>query len=246
MNTLVRKFGAAVLGLAAGLAVVPSASAAIVSKSWDPALPSEFGGLGWTATINFSIPQGCLDSTGFKLILGNSTFFCGSSQPAISVLTAQVGFYDTSDILVDVLTFTPGVSSLNLLGITLSMGGDPTFFLTWNPSNALNGAAGDPANPPSPLADYDFRLTLNGSAPGLQYRVAQPKGAWQTSKEPPTDTATTVFSDEELNNTCDVDCVVEKTSLKVGAPVFTAVPEPDSLPLALLALTGVWALRRRA
>ena len=238
MKSLGKRIGAVALVLAAAFVAQTSAQAAIVTGKWDPALPNPpFNGLGWTSTINFSVPQDCLDSTaGFKINLFGHSFGCKTNPfaatPAITVLSAQAGIYDLgTHTLQDVLTFDP--ASLVLFLVQIDVNGELTYFVSFNPSNAVQGgiAADD---------SYDFRLTLNGPTPGIQYSLTG-TNQFSTASAPSTETAfvTTPGDDPQTQQT-----VIENTKLKVGDLVFD-VPEPASLPLAMLALTGVWALRRR-
>ena len=147
MNAFVRRIGAAVLGLAAAIAAVPSAHAAIVSKSWDPALTlcSTDSNLGWMASINFFVPNDCIGGGGVTTLnfLG-ITFGCGGVDiPGVSVLSAQVGIYDLSHpiddlsdptTLIDVLTFDATTVLSTLSFTTIDGSGDITNFLSFGTS----------------------------------------------------------------------------------------------------------------
>jgi len=244
MNAFVRKIGAAVVSLAAVFAAMPSAHAAIVSKSWDPMfnplLPTD-NSLGWMASINFFVPDTCVRVPNGGIVatvtFAGFTLGCGAGfhidHPGLSVLSAQVGIYDVSSptALIDVLTFDPAtvLSTLSLEAIDTASG-DVTKFLSFGTSNAVGGN----------LARDDclFRLALNSltggwtESPRIEYNCGS---EWVTSRDMPDPDNTTFIL---WPTGTSVDEVLAATELKV-------VPEPASLALALLALTGVWALRRR-
>ena len=246
MNAFVRRIGAAVLGLAAAIAAVPSAHAAIVSKSWDPSfnpvLPTD-SNLGWMASINFFVPNDCIGGGGVTTLnfLG-ITFGCGGVDiPGVSVLSAQVGIYDLSHpiddlsdptTLIDVLTFDATTVLSTLSFTTIDGSGDITNFLSFGTSNAVGGNLARDA--------CLFRIALNAldgrwtPSPRIEYNCDDGAGWVKSTDMPDPDKTTFKLWDEGTS----VDEVLAVTELKV-------VPEPASLALALLALTGVWALRRR-
>jgi len=239
-------FGATLLGLAA-VAAAPTASAAIITGSWDPALPAVFGNLGWSATINVDISDACLRPDGstplmFNLNIFGRTLGCRGSPVALApftILSAQIGIYDlTSGLIVDVLTLNPRSFRPTLL--QLGPGSSIDYLFSSTDSNDVGTRATEFDQLYAFDADYltaRFKLDLPGPAPNILYQLAS-TGGFQPGSNPTTQTAF-VLSENVLGAT-----VVQNTRLIVGQSVFS-VPEPGSLALALLALGAAGAAASR-
>lgn len=217
----------------------PSASAAVVTGSWDPALPNPpFDNLGWTTTINLKISDDCssgAQSLPFIINLFGRSFGCRSnpllSSSPFSILSAEIGIYDLSSrLLVDVLRFQPGSFTPFLLD--LGSGGAITLLLSLTDSNAVQGGI-------DRTDAFDFKLALPGAAPAIQYRAVGATGAFATAPGIPTETEFSINPDSAQA------AVLLNTRLEVGQAVFNVVPEPGSLLLALLALGAAGAATSR-
>lgn len=227
----------ALLGLAAAVAA-PTASAAIVTGNWDPALPNPpFDNLGWTTTINLRVSEDCTIGASSLWIVNafGRSFGCRSnpflSSTPFSILSAEIGLYDlTSRLIVDVLRFAP--SSFTPLLTNLGQGGEINFLLSLTDSNAVRGTI-------DRTDDFDFKLSLPGVAPAIQYRAVGATGAFTTDPERPLETEFAV------NPSSAQATVLANTRLEVGQAVFNVVPEPGSLALALAALGATLGIARR-
>ncbi len=238
-KSFVKFLGAALVGLSA-LVTSSTASAAIVTGNWDPPMVSPpFDNLGWTTTINFSVPDDCLGSTGIiNFVLFNRSFNCATPTPAITVLRAQIGIYDLStSVLKYVVTLDESTLRPNIVDITVdgqitrlisALPSDPEW-LTINADDLTSGVA----------KDYWFRLALRGSAPELQYSDT---GNF-FDFDPASTTNPTLISFRTDPNT-SLGTVLDETELLVGRSI-NAVPEPHSLALAMLALVAAGATARK-
>jgi len=245
-------FGATLLGLAA-VAAAPTAAAAIVTGSWDPALPAAFGSFGWTATINVKVAQNCgVGTQALSMVnfLGVSFGCNGSALPVVAafeILTAEVGIYDlATNVIQDVMTFDPSSFNASLFGqLGLGANGDILFLSALTASNVLRSELERPfayANG----CQYDFRLALPGANPAVQYRHTAGIGEGCAGRSNRFTTATNPVEMSQFSVSNDPDLVViTRTALRVGDSVFRAVPEPGSLALALLALGAAGAAASR-
>ena len=237
-KTSLRTFGAAILSLAA-IASAPSASAAIVTGSWDPDLPKPFVDLGWVATVNMRIDGGCVVDTSntFSLNVFGRSFGCSGKPENVGVknfevLRAQVGLYSTiTGRIIEVLEFAPPSGSMDVNLIDLL---NNKFELRLGESKAVSAQA------PQALSSK-FKLAVPGALPVLSYQNSSNPGTFITATNTPFLTRFDVQENEFK------DSVLAGTRLTTGQLVApTAIPEPGSLALVLLALgaTGAVAARR--
>ena len=250
-KTSLRTVGAAILSLAA-IAAAPTASAAIITGSWDPPMVTPpFDGLGWATTINFSVPRDCLGDSGIVNVrFLNRSFRCGSATPAITVLRAQIGLYDlTTDIYKYAITLDASTLLPQILSITEQ--GEITYLFSLLPSASvkqkikgedLSDIPGLPGFPALPAADTDywFRLAMPGGAPVLQYSDT---GAF-SDFDPATASGFAPVLTSFRNDAEWTPTVQNDTEIKVGSSV-NGVPEPQSLALVLVALGAAGAVATR-
>ena len=236
---------AAILSLAA-IATAPTASAAIITGSWDPPMVSPpFDGLGWATTINFSVPGDCLGDAGIVNVrFLNRSFRCGSSTPAITVLRAQIGLYDlTTDIYKYAITLDASTLLPQILSITSE--GEITYLFSLLPSASMKQKikAEDLNIPGVPDADKDFwfRLAMPGGAPVLQY--SDTGGVFDFDPATALGFAP-VLTSFRNDRDGDLTAVLNATEIVVHRSV-NGVPEPQSLALVLLALGAASAVASR-
>ena len=123
LNDLRKVLTAATACAALMVAAVGPAHATYVVGSWDPAYGAPFTNMGWRGTSTSDIPADCLALGNVGTVLNN-----GLSCPLMSVVSAQVEFYDLTDInqtTVDTLDFSAAVavSSIFLDTATGALGG---------------------------------------------------------------------------------------------------------------------------
>jgi hypothetical protein len=222
--------GATLLGLAAVI-TAPTATAAIVTGSWDPALPDPpFRNIGWTTTINLqtSCTQGGGNGSGNVVNIFGGNFNCNGNQSVFTFLSAQIGFYDlTSGILVEVLTLTPSTFTPSQLVLTPNQ---ISQLRSSTDSNAVAGGLDDRGT-----SGFQFKLGLPGQAPVIMY-AALGSSDFITAPGSAIQTGFAVRPDEMR------DQILLSTTLMVGqAVVLAQIPEPGSLALALLALGAAGA-----
>ena len=108
LNALRKVLTAAAVCATLTVAAVGPAHATYVVGSWDPAYGVPFTNLGWRGTSTSDIPADCLALGNVGTVLNN-----GLSCPLMSVVSAQVEFYDLTDITqttVDTLDFGTAVA----------------------------------------------------------------------------------------------------------------------------------------
>ncbi len=105
------------------VAAVGPAHATYVVGDWDPAYGAPFTNLGWRGTSTSDIPASCLALGNVGTVVNN-----GVACPLMTVLSAQVEFFDLTDIFettVETLNFSTSVavSSIFLDTVTGALGG---------------------------------------------------------------------------------------------------------------------------
>ena len=221
----------AILSLAA-IATAPTASAAIITGSWDPVLPAPFVNLGWVATVNLGIADSCKasQSGAYFVEMFGTSFGCTAAPEAknFDVLRAQVGLYSTlTGLIVEVLNFEPTTT----MGVKLvSVVGTPA-----TNDFVLNLDESSPESSTTPPG-LKFKLAFPGALPVLYYQDIKDSGTYIAATGTPIVTRFDVQPDSERSN------VLRDTALSVGQQ---AVPEPGSLALVLLALGAAGAVAGR-
>ena len=239
-KTSLRTVGAAILSLAA-IAAAPTASAAVVSGSWDPVLPAPFVNLGWVATVNLGISNNCVVGTTntYAVEIFGTSFGC-TNRPAANnfdILRAQVGLYSTlTGLIIEVLQFAPPPPGG--MGVDLSEPSTNNFLLSLNSSSA-----GVDATSPDALG-FKFKLAVPGALPVLFYK---PTGPGNTGTFIPA-TGTPLLTEFSVRPDAERDAILLRTALSEGQSVAApaAVPEPGSLALVLLALAAAGATAARS
>ena len=227
--------GAAVLSLAA-IATAPSASAAVVTGSWDPVLPAPFINLGWVSTVNMGIDDNCVVNRvgiGFFVKVFGTSFGC-LRQPRnndFTILRAQVGLYSTiTGLIIDVLEFAPPSGPM---GVDLTEPTVNNFVLNLGMSSAVSATA------PGTFG-FSFKLAVPGALPVLFYQDRGVSGTFIPA------TGTPILTRFDVQPNGSQATVLADTRLTIGQLVApTAIHEPGSLALALLALGAAGAAASR-
>lgn len=140
MSRLNSAFLSAAIFVAAALGAAP-ALAAVYTGHWDPAYGPAFPSLGWTGNATFSIPDPCLDESGW---IANTDSCAGG---AMKILDAEINFYNTSDLsmaVVETLNFDPNVLVYKMRVDDSQLTGVSTDFL--GPVQAFASIAGGGTN----------------------------------------------------------------------------------------------------
>jgi PEP-CTERM motif len=211
---------AAAMGAAALLAFSGNAHAIQYIGKWDPAFGPAFPDLGWRGEATFFLPDACLANEGFV--------FNSGACSGMSLVKAEVEFYKLSDpgnaAFQETLLFT-APSSL-VIGMTIS---DGTLA-------GVLGTFGYYVDSTLPLAggpNTDFNLSFLDNIALLDFRTWGPCRHYLS----------VVYSADS--------CVIKRGFSDLnppdGAPflTFTAVPEPASGALILMALGTLALVTRR-
>lgn len=123
LNALRKLFLAAAACTTLFVASVGPAHATYVVGDWDPAYGAPFTNLGWRGTSTSDIPAACLALGNVGTVINN-----GVACPLMSVVSAQVEFFDLTDIsetTIDTLDFSLAVAvqSIFLDTVTGALGG---------------------------------------------------------------------------------------------------------------------------
>jgi hypothetical protein len=222
LNELAKKLTrtAALMGAAAVLALSGHAHAAQYVGKWDPAFGPAFPDLGWRGEATFFVPDACLASEGFVF---NSGVCSG-----MSLVSAEVEFYKISDpanaAFQETLFFsTP--SSL-VIGMTIS---DGTLA-------GVLGTFGYYIDSTLPLAggpNTEFNLSFLNDIALLDFKT------WGPCHH--------AFSLAYGSDSCVIKRGFSDLNPPDGAPflTFTAVPEPATGALIVLALASLTLMTRR-
>ena len=224
MQSIKKMCIAASVGLAATLASVTPAQAAIYTGHWDPDYGSAFPDLGWEGNATFSIPDACLARSGWVSNVDDC------SGGGMKILSAEVSFYSLSSSptfseskamvaptnIVETLTFDPNVAVYKMYVSGNQLQAVSSNFL--GPVQATSSIAGGGA--------YYFDLKFFES-------TSNNVGLYHTLG----------YADP----LCAYTGVPAGCGMSSSTPTMTLslVPEPSTLALALLGLTGLLGLRRR-
>ena len=214
LNALQRVLTAAAVCAALTVAAVGPAQATYVVGSWDPAYGAPFTNLGWRGTSTSDIPADCLALGTVGTVLNN-----GLACPLMSVVSAQVEFYDLTDstqTTADTLDFSAAVavSSIFLHTVTGALGG-------------LDLVSLAPVLSTTPLA------SIGGQQANFWLQqVTLPSGSLRARLHWGTDSVNVMGTNDEARYPAIV--------------TLSVVPEPGSLALALAAFAALAAFSRSA
>jgi hypothetical protein len=215
-NGILKALGTAALAVAVNVGTMGSANAAVVHANWDPLFGAAFPSLRWNGTADFYVPTLCLAQAAGMYT--NSGLCAG-----IAVQSAQVKFFDSSDVLQTTSLETLNFGSLPLLtylqlgapGVVTNLMSTGTTSLTYGTIAQAGGG-------------FDwFQLGFIADQAYLQWG---------------TDGGGLAGASDYVNYPATMTFTVLPDS---GRQPGSNVPEPGSMVLLLTALAGVVTTRRR-
>lgn len=248
----------ATLVASAWIGALPSAQAAIVPGRFDPPFGSALSGVGYKGTAYFTIADSCLTTATYNGGGGfiYSDYDCDGGAPSnagMSLTSAHVDFYDTSNPSTILGTVDFGPSSTAVLGmyVTTSGGintvvgvqtsliagnapstlsGNPSFYIQFGVLDPITGGSAAPGGPEDHL-------------PGAPEATEIPP---DIDELPASDFQRVTMFKVPQSGDCTTNATGQTSGLCQSNAAALVIPEPGSIALSLGALAAAgWAGRRR-